>query len=150
MVWKSSLTESGHSMLELLVCIGMAMLVCTAALPKMCNMDKLYVKYETLRLMNTIRYIQTCAHQWDYSDDIDAGRPYLHFYTRGNYYCIRSRSYGWDYHIGEHGVKIVSNRRDVRFTARGQAYACTVRIRKGSYEERIIIDTVGRARVETG
>ena len=45
MVYKDVLDEAGHSMLELLVCTGIMMIICSAALPKLVNMDKLYVKY---------------------------------------------------------------------------------------------------------
>lgn len=149
MVYRRRLNEAGYSMLELLVCTGIVMLLCSAALPRMADMDKLYVKYETLRLMNTIRYAQTWAHQWDYSNGIWEGQPRLVVTTINNY-SIRTGYLAWHTHAMEHQVKIKSNRRDIWFRPRGQTTAATIRISKGGYQERVIIDSVGRARVESG
>lgn len=148
MVYKDVLDEAGHSMLELLVCTGIMMIICSAALPKLVNMDKLYVKYETLRLMNTIRYTQTWAHQWDYTNGIREKAPRL--YVATNRYNIKTSYHTWHPYNAGHQVRIKSNQRYIRFNRRGQSVGATIRIWKGDYEERIIIDTVGRARVETG
>ncbi len=148
MVYRDMLEESGHSMMELLICTGIILILCSAAVPKIVNMDKLYVKYETLRLMNTIRYTQTWAHQWDYTTGLYYTQPRL--YVGTNYYGIKTSYLGWHWYEADHQVKIKSNRREIRFNPRGQAGAATIKISKGNYEERIIIDTVGRARVESG
>ena len=148
MVYKDVLDEAGHSMLELLVCTGIMMIICSAAMPKLVNMDKLYVKYETLRLMNTIRYTQTWAHQWDYTNGIWEHAPRL--YVATNRYNIKTSYLTWHPYKAGHQVGIKSNRYFIKFNPRGQSCAATIRIWKGDYEERIIIDTVGRARVETG
>lgn len=148
MVYRNVLNERGHSMLELLVCTGIIMLLCSAALPRAVNMDKLHVKYETLRLMNTIRYAQTWAHQWDYTNAIYELQPRLYFGT--NLYCIRTGYLTWHLYVADNQVKIKSNRRNIYFNPRGQSSAATIKLSKGSYQERIIIDTVGRARVESG
>lgn len=144
-------TESGLSMLELLVCMGIVILLCGAAMPKNYNMDKMYVKSEVLHLMNTIRYAQTWSYSYDYCtyDNYyiqSLQRPNIWFLPEG--YCLRvgpARKYT---HHPEHGVTITSNAEKIKFNIRGHSTACTIRIRKGLYEERIIIDTVGRVRVE--
>ena len=141
-------------MLELLVCTGIFLIMGTAALPKAMDMSRLDVEYETLRLMNIIRYVQTWNHQWDYCtyDYMGyykgAARPALHFYRKWYYIYLR----GWakyDHDI-VNGITIKSNQKDYWFNARGYSTAGTIKISKNGYEERIIIDTVGRARVEKG
>lgn len=148
MVYRDVLDERGHSLLELLVCTGIVVLLCSAALPRAVNMDKLHVKYETLRLMNTIRYAQTWAHQWDYTDSIRESQPRLYIGT--NFYCIRTSYFAWHLYCADNQVKIKSNRRNIYFRPRGQSTAATIKLSKGGYQEKIIIDTVGRARVESG
>lgn len=148
--------EQGHSMLELLVCMGIMLILLAAALPRGTNMDKMYVKHETMRLMNIIRYVQTWSHQWDYCTNGLIGnnqggvRPSLHFYNHGNWYLVDAALMYKFYHEGENGVTIKSNKKDYKFNARGHSTAGTIRISKNGYEERIVIDTVGRARVEEG
>ncbi len=156
MVSAGVLDDRGHGMLELLICMGVMLILLTAALPRTLNMDKMYVKYETMRLMNLIRYVQTWSHQWDYCppEHMDNGKgqvhPKLHFYNKGNWYYVDAGIWNkYDYDV-PNGVKIQSNRSDYRFNARGYSTAGTIKISKNGYEERIIIDTVGRARVEEG
>ena len=141
-------------MLELLVCTGIFLIMGTVALPKAVNMDKMDVEYETLRLMNTIRYVQTWSHQWDYcsydhwNNYKGGARPSLQFYTKWYYVYVRGDA-KYVHDIVD-GIKIKSNQRLYVFNARGYSTAGTIRISKNGYEERIVIDTVGRARVEKG
>ena len=67
-----------------------------------------------------------------------------------NRYSIKTSYRTWHPYKAGHLVRIKSNQRYIRFNRRGQSVGATIRIWKGDYEERIIIDTVGRARVETG
>ncbi len=148
--------EGGHSLVELVVAVGVVMILMAVAMPRAVNLDRMYVKYETMRIMNTIRYVQTWSHQWDYctndmTGNVEGGiKPALHFYTYGNWYYVDLGLDVRQYHQGANGVKIASNRKDYKFNARGHSTAGTIRISKNNYEERIIIDTVGRARVEEG
>lgn len=154
MVSPRALGETGYSMLELLVCTGIFLIMGTAALPKVVNMDRIDVEYETLRLMNTLRYLQTWSHQWDYCTyehwvNYEGGsRPLLHCY-RQRYY-IYVGGYGKYRHDIVDGIRLRSNQTLYIFNARGHSTAGTIRISKNGYEERIVIDTVGRARVEKG
>ncbi len=156
MVSAGILDEKGHSMLELLVCMGIMLILFTGALPRTVNMDQMYVKYEMMRLMNLIRYVQTWSHQWDYCPPEHIGngighvQPILHFYNRGNWYYVDTGLRNKYIYVVPNGVKIQSNRSDYRFNARGYSTAGTIKINKNGYEERIVIDTVGRARVEEG
>ncbi|MDD3114534.1 MAG: hypothetical protein PHQ44_02225 [Anaerovibrio sp.] len=154
MVYKNALAgEQGWSLLELVLCLGIVMSLCAAAVPRAVNMDKMHVKYETLYLLNTIRFVQTWSYGLDYcafdNHYSSQERPVLYFWANGNYYIMSQgqRRYPRE---PEHGVSVRSNERKVKFNARGYSTACTVRISRGNYVEKIIIDTVGRVRVEEG
>lgn len=151
MVFKGNLgSERGMSLIELLVCMGIAVLLCTMAIPRAVNLDKMYVKNETMYLLNTIRYTQVWAHGLDYySYDFRNNQfctPYLVF-SRGYYYNQVFAEHKYT-HIPEHGVKVRSNVSRIQFRSRGYASACTIRVSRGSYAEKVIIDVVGRVRVE--
>lgn len=152
MVCKSAVSERGFGFQEMVLCLGIMLVLGTAALPKAVNMDVFYVRQETAYLVDAIRFLQAWGHSFEYCVDTyhhyGRSRAYLYFPSGQNYYYLRHNSYAVKKRLPENGVKITSNRMRIYFHERGLATNTTIKVTKGNYEESVIIDVVGRVRVE--
>lgn len=142
--------EAGAGMLELVVCLGIAVLVMAAALPRCVQLDKMQLQYEALCLLNDLRYVQSWTHGMDYCDDenYDSRMPRPAVVIAYGEHYIHQQVRVMNRRRVENGVKMYTNRVNFLFSPRGHSTAGTVILRKGGWEEKVIVDTVGRVRLE--
>lgn len=142
--------ETGAGLLEMVVCLGIFLLLLAAAVPRYVPMDRLQLRYEALCLLNDLRYVQSCSHSMDYYSfenyDKKLLSPTLVIHYGGHF--IHRYGYFGNWRRLEKGVKMYANRKEFVFSPRGHSTAGTVRLRKGGYEQKLVVDTVGRARLE--
>ncbi|MGM9540924.1 hypothetical protein [Anaerovibrio sp.] len=142
--------EAGGGMLELVLCLGLAMLLVSSVLPRCVQMDRLQLEYEALCLLNDLRYVQSWSHGMDYCHienyDKKPVQPSL-VISRGEHY-VQQQVRVMNWRRVENGMKMYTNRAKFQFSPRGHATAGTVVLRKGGHEQRVVVDTVGRVRLE--
>lgn len=136
----------------MVVAVAIISLLSTAALPKAINMDQLIAQYETIRLVNNIRYVQVMSHNVDYWRDsynglYDIVRPIVYIWRNG-YEVNQSIYHITSYKLTE-GCELSSTYRRIYFNMKGTMAAGSIYVgRHGKYYYRIVIDSVGRIRVE--
>lgn len=144
------MNETGAGLLEMVVCLGIFMLLLVAAVPRYVPLDRLQLRYEALCLLNDLRYVQSWSHGMDYYSHENYDKkllsPTLMTYNGGHF--IYRQGQTWNWRRVEKGINMYTNRTRFLFSPRGHSTAGTVRIIKGGYEQRIVVDTVGRARLE--
>ena len=142
--------EAGGGMLELVLCLGIAMMMMSSALPRCVQLDRLQLRYEALCLLNDLRYVQSWSHGMDYCHienyDKKPRTPSLVIVSGGHYVYHQMRVMNG--RRIENGMEMYTNRTKFQFSARGHSTAGTVVLRKGGYEQKIVVDTVGRVRLE--
>ena len=142
--------EAGGSILELVLCLGLAMLLVSSALPRCVQMDRLQLKYEALCLLNDLRYVQSWSHGMDYCHvenyDKKPAQPSLAISQGAHYVYHQMKVMNW--RKVENGMKMYTNRAKFQFSPRGHSTAGTVVLQKGGHEQRVVVDTVGRVRLE--
>ena len=144
------MNETGTGILEMVLCIGIFMLLLAAAVPRYVPLDRLQLRYEALCLLNDLRYVQSWSHGMDYSSyenyDKKLSGPILKVQRGEHKISQQGRALNW--RRVEKGIQMHTNRSRFLFSPRGHATAGTVRLIKGGYEQRIVVDTVGRVRLE--
>lgn len=143
-------TEAGGGMLELVLCLGIAMMMVSSALPRCVQLDRLQLRYEALCLLNDLRYVQSWSHGLDYCHNENYDKkplPPSLIIDDGAHYIYQQMKVMNGRRI-ENGMKMYTNRTKFQFTSRGHSTAGTVVLKKGGHEQRIVVDTVGRVRLE--
>lgn len=142
--------EEGAGLLELVICLGLVMLLMAAALPRCVQLDKMQLQYEALCLLNDLRYVQTWTHGMDYYHDenYDSGVPRPAVVVAYGEHYIHQQTRMMNWRRIENGIKMYTNRVNFLFSPRGHSTAGTVIFRKGGWEQKVIVDTVGRVRLE--
>ena len=144
------MNETGTGILEMVLCLGIFMLLLAAAVPRYVPLDRLQLRYEALCLLNDLRYVQSCSHGMDYSSyenyDKKLLTPILVVEYGEHIISQQGRTMNW--RRVEKGIRMYTNRSKFLFSPRGHATAGTVRLLKGGHEQRVVVDTVGRVRLE--
>ena len=142
--------ETGSGMLDMVVCLGVLMLLLAAAVPRYVPLDRLQLRYEALCLLNDLRYVQSWSHGMDYCSTESYDRKFLHpiLVIWHNEHYVHQQGRFLNIRQVEQGIKMYTNRKKFTFSPRGHSTAGTVRLIKGAYEQRIVVDTVGRVRLE--
>ena len=142
--------EGGWSVLELICCVAIMLTVFTAAVPAITYQDKFAVQYETYKILNELRYLQLVSHNYDYSQDYMDGekmqKPAFSVDTV-QYFIYRGNKLLYLRQIPAN-LKISCNRKKISFYVNGSSTAGTIKIKGKSYGQAIVIDIVGRMRVE--
>ena len=142
--------ETGTGILEMVLCLGIFMLLLAAAIPRYVPLDRLQLRYEALCLLNDLRYVQSWSHGMDYccyeNYDKKLLNPMLMIYDNGHLIYKQGRTLNW--RRVEKGIDMYTNRAEFRFSPRGHSTAGTVVFKKGGCEQRVVVDTVGRVRME--
>lgn len=152
MVHENVVNENGWSLMELTLCLGIMLMLLCAAVPKAVNLDKMQVRYEAINIMNELRYVQSMTHGTDYWDykysTVQQARP--QFWALYGKYFVQHKTKAIHYRQVSNNIKVFNNRKWYSFTKRGFSTAGTIKVKKNNELVKIIIDRVGRVRLEEG
>lgn len=144
--------QHGHTLAEILIIIALISVISITAIPKTVaffNVQQL--DKETACFVSELRYLQElsrtiCRQHSDFLAVPAEPAPELVFFTGG--YLIKKNNKAIHIHNYPDGMTSRHNRNSIMFSPDGDAEPMTVTFRLGSQYKDIIIDSVGRIRVQ--
>lgn len=143
--------EAGSAFIEVIVIVAIISVIAAAAVPKGGCLDRLVAQYEMIHLVNDIRYMQVLSHNADGSKNrsgpYDTQHPVLHI-NGDSYDIAQDLTHVYCYKLTG-GTYLRANRDKYHFNLTGTLAAGSIYVCKnGKTYFRIVIDSVGRVRVE--
>ena len=149
------MSQRGMSLLELMVCCAILSILAAIVLPRFSVVERSQLDYEAACLVAELRYLQVCSHtvQRMHPDFLDVpeaeNEPSL--FMESDQYYIRQGMDIQRRHFLPPSVKLRADRVQFVFGMDGNpAYhiPLTIHLLQAGEERRVIIDSVGRVRVE--
>ena len=151
-LFKPFLTDRGSSLIEVILVVAALSVALGAAVPALRFTDQLRLDYETAFLAKRLQYVKEMSQN---TDDFSAiGYRELDL---GPCFSVKTGGQGYYYHVGSKNgeswnlpqdIRITCNRQDVFFYKDGEATNCTFNLCVGDKKRLVIVDRVGRIRIE--
>ena len=146
--------QMGMAGVELLFLVFICSLLSVHILPRLQLLKQIDVEYETICLVWNLREIQQKSMYMGWNDHRfpkDGFDPSMLIRFHAHYYSVTMRGPSIDEYPLREGVFMAANRPSLEFLMDGQVLnPLTIRIYNDRAIRRIIVDRVGRIRVERG